>query len=171
MDLSFPHLINTIPPPSSSPKGSHQLSWLLQNTVKVISTRQCAASSTVIHPRHNWIDPIWLLGVWHPGYEPPLGLIDASRSSSINSRWSPSFRTSASSTVIASLVSGNNVLLPLPLSSKTQGAHWLPEFLADFTSLVLITYHSHFYPIQDLSLTILRHEKAEAAAASVPMPI
>ncbi|KAN0133881.1 hypothetical protein V8E53_008313, partial [Lactarius tabidus] len=31
--------------------------------------------------------------------------------------------------------------------------HWPPEFYADFTSYVCITYSPHFYPIQDSSLT------------------
>jgi hypothetical protein len=78
----------------------------------------------------------------------------------------PSFRTSTSSTVTAAapLSGGNNGLSSSQTSSKNPGAHWPPEFYADFTSRVWITYRSHFYPIRDSSLTVLEREQAEAAS-------
>ena len=45
------------------------------------------------------------------------------------------------------------------------------RILCGFTSRVWITYRSHFYPIEDSSLTVLEREQAEAAAAGVPIPI
>ena len=36
----------------------------------------------------------------------------------------------------------------------------------DFTSLVWITYRSHFHPIRDSSLTVLEREQTEAAAVA-----
>ncbi|KAF8266378.1 hypothetical protein EI94DRAFT_1733232 [Lactarius quietus] len=115
-------------------------------------------------------DPIWLLGVQHPGYEPPPvepgSPTTLSRSGSVNSRRAASFRTSTSSTVTATPPVGNNALSSSQTSSKNPAAHWPPEFYADFTSRVWITYRSHFYPLRDSSLTVLEREQAEAAVAA-----
>jgi len=61
-----------------------------------------------------------------------------------------------------------------PSSSKNHAAHWSPEFLADFTSRVWITYRSNFQTIYDSSLAVLKREQAEVAAAAAvgsPNPI
>ncbi len=50
-------------------------------------------------------------------------------------------------------------------SSKHPAAYWPPEFYADFTSRVWITYRAHFHPIRDSSLTVLEREQAEVPAA------
>ncbi|KAN0134671.1 hypothetical protein V8E53_007456 [Lactarius tabidus] len=132
--------------------------------VKAISTRQYDISSTAILPPTI------------PGYElppPEAASPTVSQSGSVGSRRAPSFRNSTSSTVTAAapLSGGNNGLSSSQTSSKNPGAHWPPEFYADFTSRVWITYRSHFYPIRDSSLTVLEHEQTEAAGAGVPTPI
>ena len=107
-------------------------------------------------------DPIWLLGVQHPGYEPPLpALPDVVATSPVNNSnnavggsfglafrrnsGSPSsFRSSTSS--IASSESTNSS------SSKTPNpaANWPPVFYIDFTSRIWLTYRSQFpVPIKD----------------------
>jgi cysteine protease ATG4 len=118
-------------------------------------------------------DPIWLLGVHTPATNPhPRGCIaDFLTSGSVNSRRAPSFCTSTSSTLTAASPVGNNGLSSSQTSSKNPGAHWPPEFYADFTSRVWITYRSHFYPIRDSSPTVLEGEQAEDAAAGVLTPI
>ena len=117
-------------------------------------------------------DPIWLLGLQHPGYDPSTDPVPAlSRRGSVDSRQASSFRTSASSTVSASPGGG---IAPSPSSSKNHAVHWSPEFYADFTSCVWITYRSRFQPIRDSSLTVLEREQAEVAvatAAGSPIPI
>ena len=60
-----------------------------------------------------------------------------------------------------------HVSSPQTSSNKNPGAHWPSEFYADFTSRVWITFCSHFYPIQDSSLTVVEREQTEAAAAGV----
>lgn len=94
-------------------------------------------------------DVIWLLGVQHPGYEPPppsaypAPSAGGRRSSVDSRRHSPSFRSSTSST------SSLDVSLNAPQPAKHPGANWPPVFYADFTSRVWLTYRSHFTPIRD----------------------
>ena len=45
-------------------------------------------------------------------------------------------------------------------------AYWSPDFYADFTSCVRITYRSHIHSIRDSSLTVLEPESAEIASAT-----
>ena len=173
-DLSLPHLINTIPPPSGSPKGksSALLTAAKHGKGHLDKAMRYLLDSDSTPDRCT--DPIWLLGVQHPGYEPPPPTDPSSptisRSGSVNSRRASSFRNSTSSTVTAS-PGGSNALSSSQTSSKNLGAHWPPEFYADFTSRVWITYRSHFHPIRDSSLTVLEREQAEAAAAGVSTPI
>jgi cysteine protease ATG4 len=81
-----------------------------------------------------------------------------------------SFRTSTSSTLTAT-PGGDNALSSSQISSSKHPAHWPPEFYADFTSRVWITYRSHFPPIRDSSLAVLEREQAESAAAGSPVPV
>lgn len=118
-------------------------------------------------------DPIWLLGVQHPGYEPPPDSLPTSTRLSSSpsappiSGSPPSFRSStssvASSSEYASLSQSTN-------SSKqpNPAAHWPPVFYLDFTSRVWLTYRSHFQaPIRDMRLADLCADPAAAAAESI----
>jgi cysteine protease ATG4 len=110
-------------------------------------------------------DPIWLLGVQHPGYEPPLSALPnvvatspGSNSNNPNhsslglpfrrsSASSTSFRSSTSSLASSELSQSTN-----SLSSKTPNpaANWPPVFYIDFTSRIWLTYRSQFpVPIKD----------------------
>ncbi|KAF9465112.1 hypothetical protein BDZ94DRAFT_1254537 [Collybia nuda] len=107
-------------------------------------------------------DPIWLLGVQHPGYESPPPPPPVSLQSSTSSRRnSGSFRSSTSS---------NHVADP-QLSQSQSGKHvnpalnWPPAFYADFTSQVWLTYRSQFTPIRDMRLADL--DSGEESAASL----
>ncbi|RDB31089.1 Cysteine protease ATG4 [Hypsizygus marmoreus] len=93
-------------------------------------------------------DPIWLLGVQHPGYEAPQPIsLSASTSSH---RTSGSFRSSTSS---ASSLSYSELQPVIPAATPSKhvnpAANWPPVFYADFTSRVWLTYRSHFTPIRD----------------------
>ena len=130
-------------------------------------------------------DPIWLLGVQHPGYEPPLpalpnvvatspgnsssnagnasggSLGSAFRRSSASP---PSFRSSTSSVASSELSQSTN-----SLSSKipNPAANWPPVFYIDFTSRIWLTYRSQFpVPIKDGRLADL----CDSAAASNSEP-
>ena len=112
------------------------------------SSRQCSISSTAIPPPTDVPTLFGSLACstpamnplqWSPGH--PI-----SQSGLVNSKQASSFRTSTSLTVTATPVSGNG-LSSSQTSSKNPAAHWPPEFYADFTSHVWITYRSHFHPI------------------------
>ncbi len=78
----------------------------------------------------------------------------------------------STSSTVSTVTSGGNTLSLS--SSKNHPGLWPPEFYADFTSCVWITYRSHFQPIRDSSLALLEREQAEvaaAAAAGSPIPI
>ncbi|KAA1476293.1 hypothetical protein DENSPDRAFT_784808 [Dentipellis sp. KUC8613] len=116
-------------------------------------------------------DPIWILGVQHPGYEPPppstLAPTSPARRTSSESRRSSSFRTSTSSTVTVSDPSLSQSLPPGGGGNKHPAANWPPVFYADFTSRIWVTYRSHFSPIRDSSLSALESEQAENAGADM----
>ena len=163
-DLSLPNLINSGNlPPSGSPKTKSALLAAAKHGKGQFDKAMRYILDSDATP-DRCTDPIWLLGLQHPGYdpstEPPPAL---SRRGSVDSRRTSSFRTSTSSTVSASPGGGN---APSPSPSKNNAVHWSPEFYADFTSCVWITYRSHFQPIRDSSLTVLEREQAEVAAAA-----
>lgn len=137
-------------------------------------------------------DVIWLLGVQHPGYEPPPPLPNTPPSSSgrrsNDSRRSPSFRSSTSSSTSPDSTTSHS-LPPSSYSARlyqsqsqspssqstlqqqqisAQAAapnNWPPVFYSDFTSRVWLTYRSHFQPIRDSTLTALESEQANMAHA------
>jgi cysteine protease ATG4 len=169
-DLSLPQLINSgnLPPPSSSPKTKSALLAAAKHGKGQLDKAMRYLLDSDSH-LDKCTDPIWLLGLQHPGYdpsaEPPPAL---SRRGSVDSRRTSSFRTSTSSTVSTSPAGGNALSSS---SSKNNAAHWSPEFYADFTSCVWITYRTNFQPIRDSSLTVLEREQAEVTAAGSPIPV
>ena len=173
-DLTLPHLINSghLPPPSSSPKGKSSALLTAAKHGKGHLDKAMRYLLDSDSTPDKCTDPIWLLGVQHPGYEPSTEPASPalSRRGSVESRRASSFRTSTSSTVTTTPAGPN----PLLSSQKHPAAHWPPDFYADFTSRVWITYRSHFLPIRDSSLTVLEREQAEAAAAAAagcPIPV
>ncbi|EIN03481.1 hypothetical protein PUNSTDRAFT_56214 [Punctularia strigosozonata HHB-11173 SS5] len=124
-------------------------------------------------------DPIWLLGVKHPGYEPPPPLPAApstpppagGRRTSGDGR-SPTFRATASTSTTASSSPSSFVSIPPPVSASGSKAKndpaalWPPVFYADFTSRVWVTYRSHFQPIRDTTLSALESDFGEQAQSA-----
>jgi cysteine protease ATG4 len=112
-------------------------------------------------------EPIWLLGVQHPGYEPPSPVsppIDPStRRSSSDVRKlasSPSFRSSPSPPADPSLLLSQSQPAP---QKQHPGNHWPTLCYADFTSHIWLTYRSHFQPIRDTSLVSLDSDSGDNA--------
>ncbi|KAI0757764.1 peptidase family C54-domain-containing protein [Daedaleopsis nitida] len=116
-------------------------------------------------------EPIWLLGVQHPGYEPPpLSAPDLlgspGRRSSADSRRGSSFRSSSSSPASPHAAPQDPSLSQSqPASSpkdkdkdKDPSKHWPPVFYSDFTSRIWLTYRSQFFPIRDTTLAALEAE-------------
>jgi len=164
-DLSLPQLINSgnLPPSSSSPKTKSALLTAAKHGKGQLDKAMRYILDSDAHP-DKCTDSIWLLGLQHPGYDPSADPPQTlSRRGSVDSRRASSFRTSTSSTVSTSPGGGNALS---PSSSKNHAAHWSPEFYADFTSCVWITYRTNFQPIRDSSLTVLEREQAEVAASA-----
>ncbi|PPR05795.1 hypothetical protein CVT26_010145 [Gymnopilus dilepis] len=101
------------------------------------------------------MDPIWLLGVQHPGYEPSAAAVVPVNTNRRSSGSPHSFRSSTSSIASAdpSLSQSQG-----PASSKhNPAANWPPVFYLDFTSRIWLTYRSHFpHPIRDSRLNDLQ---------------
>ncbi|KAF8548280.1 hypothetical protein OG21DRAFT_1489519 [Imleria badia] len=104
-------------------------------------------------------DPIWLLGVQHPGYEPPPPT--PGRRPSVESRRPPSFRSNSSSSATVSELSQSQ-----PPSGKHPAVNWPPVFYADFTSRIWLTYRNQFPPIRDSNLSSLDADLASGAQAA-----
>ena len=114
-------------------------------------------------------DPIWLLGVLHPGYEPPPSTLPLSpstppptRRDSSDSRRSPSSRRSSGS----SSHSHSTINTSQSGSSNKHTPSWPPAFYSDFTSRIWLTYRSHYSPIRDVSLASLDAEPSEPSQLS-----
>lgn len=128
-------------------------------------------------------DPIWLLGVQHPGYEPPppppvsisppsgrRSSLDFRRSSSSSFRSSQSSSRGATSSPEPSLSHSTSRHGPRSSTSGVDPAlHWPPVFYADFTTRVWLTYRSHFTPIRDHSLAALDSDSHSDSHHSAPV--
>ncbi|KAI0917727.1 hypothetical protein AcV5_003899 [Taiwanofungus camphoratus] len=188
-DLSLPSLISQqhLAASASSPKGkgSALLTAARHGKGHLDKAMRYLLDSDATPDKCS--EPIWLLGVEHPGYEPTppptasASVLSASvgRRGSIESRRSPSsLRSSASSSPVAT---SNTAMLesslthsqPSPTSpnGKDPSKHWPPVFYADFTSRIWLTYRSQFQPIRDTTLSALETDVGEnAAPSSSPHP-
>ena len=165
---------------SSSPKGkgSALLTAAKHGTSKVMR-RVLDSDATP----DKCEDPIWLLGVLHPGYEPPppASVVQPTlggRRSSVGSTRRPSSSLSSSSTSSPTMPGGDASLLsqsqPASLagsaSSKDPGRYWPPVFYADFSSRIWLTYRSQFIPIRDIPLEELDALPPASAVSASPQP-
>ncbi|KAI0089801.1 peptidase family C54-domain-containing protein [Irpex rosettiformis] len=122
-------------------------------------------------------DPIWLLGVEHPGYEPDAVSTSSNaslgrRSSVESSHRSPSsFRSSTSTSPVAIPGADLSLSQSQPASSsstkdKDPSRNWPPVFYADYTSRIWLTYRSQFIPIRDITLEELDAAPPDSAILS-----
>ncbi|KAG6829650.1 hypothetical protein H0H87_010591 [Tephrocybe sp. NHM501043] len=103
-------------------------------------------------------DPIWILGVKHVGWEPPLPTLPSVHQANLGSS-TRSLRSSVSSASdITVKEGGGNTGKGVQGQQQPQ---WPLEFYADFTSRVWLTYRSQFEPIRDGRLADLTGESAE----------
>ncbi|TDL22397.1 hypothetical protein BD410DRAFT_898326 [Rickenella mellea] len=127
-------------------------------------------------------DPIWLLGVKHPGYEPPpppQSPVSSSggggrRSSADLKRSITSLRSSTSSRTV--IPGGYATDAPSPQTARgmqytPQPVHWPPDFFTDFTSRIWLTYRGGYAPIRDQSLSSLDMEPSGPADGQLHSPV
>ncbi|KAG6332117.1 hypothetical protein ID866_6969 [Astraeus odoratus] len=107
-------------------------------------------------------EPIWLLGVQHPGYEPPPTTTPGRRASGESRRIPPSRSNSSSSITVSELSQSQ------PSSAKNSAAHWPPVFYVDFTTRIWLTYRNQFPPIRDSTLSGLDSDLASGAQSITP---
>ena len=135
-------------------------------------------------------EPIWLLGVQHPGYEPspppaPDLIATPARRSSTDSRRGSAFRSSNSSpgspssappdpslsqSQPPSSYPGNSKDKDKDKDNKDPSKNWPPVFYADFTSRIWLTYRSQFFPIRDTTLAALEQEVHESPTGMPSSP-
>ena len=154
-------------PPSAAKHGKGRLDMVVRYLLDSDSTPD------------KCTEPIWLLGVQHPGYEvPPLPPPprNTPRRSSIDTRRynsPPSFRSSSSSSNSSSSSPDHTSALsqsqPSP-STKHTGSSWPPAFYADFTSRIWLTYRSQFQPIRDTTLAALESESVDVSFQGYSSP-
>lgn len=166
-DLSLPSLLASHPTPKT--RGSALLTAAKHGKGHLDKAMRYLLDSDSTPDQCT--DPIWLLGVQHPGYEPSSAPISPSTSAASSLRRgsvSPtSLRSSISSS--ASIPSEHGVLLQPSTSNPKQnpGANWPPVFYIDFTSRVWLTYRSQFpTPIKDGRLADLCDNGCFDAASS-----
>ncbi|KAF6752070.1 cysteine protease [Ephemerocybe angulata] len=134
-DLSLPSLLATHTSPKS--KGSALLTAAKHGKGHLDKAVRYLLDSDSTPDRCT--DPIWLLGVQHPGYEPGNSVSP-----------SPSRRGSASPTSFRSSTSSVGSLTSEQSQKLNPGVNWPPVFYIDFTSRVWLTYRSQFpLPIKD----------------------
>ncbi|OCH89815.1 hypothetical protein OBBRIDRAFT_793889 [Obba rivulosa] len=186
-DLSLPSLISQQHMSASSPKGkgSALLTAARHSKGHIDKAMRYLLDSDAMPDKCT--DPIWLLGVEHPGYEPqpppssaansPTSATSLGRRSSVSdSRRSPSsFRSSTSSSPVTPNTPPADPSLsqsqPASANPKDPSKNWPPVFYADFTSRIWVTYRSQFQPIRDTTLSALETEVGEnAALATSPQP-
>ncbi|KAI0716156.1 peptidase family C54-domain-containing protein [Cerioporus squamosus] len=123
-------------------------------------------------------EPIWLLGVQHPGYEPspPTAFDPGSspgRRNSSDSRRGSSFRSSSTSPASPSSAPPDSSLSqsqPASANPKDPSKNWPPVFYSDFTSRIWLTYRSQFFPIRDTTLAALEAEVSESPSGLPSSP-
>lgn len=124
----------------------------------------------------NCTDPIWILGLKHPGYEPPEpapplaiahSLSTPVRRGSADSRRSPGsasgLRSPSDNQLSSSLSSSTS-------SKHNPGANWPPVFYDDFTTRIWLTYRSQFSPIRDTTLAALSYDPSDPSCGPPPSP-
>jgi cysteine protease ATG4 len=120
------------------------------------------------------LDPIWLLGVEHPGYEsPPPSHAPSTGTAEKKRRGSASppvsFRSSTSSATPDSSLSQSTSSIPSNkhVTKHDPSANWPPVFYLDFTSRIWLTYRAQFpIPIKDGRLADLCGDGCELAAVA-----
>jgi len=121
-------------------------------------------------------DPIWLLGLKYPGYEPPE---PAPAMTVAHSFSTPIRRGSADSPRSPGSASGfrspSDNQLSSSLSSSTSskhnpGANWPPVFYEDFTSGIWLTYRSQFAPMRGNTLAALSYDPDDPSCGPPPSP-
>ncbi|KAJ3517680.1 hypothetical protein NLJ89_g354 [Agrocybe chaxingu] len=173
-DLSLPTLLaqHSAPPSSaamSSPKGKSNalLTAAKHGKGHLDKAMRYLLDSDAVPDKCT--DPIWLLGVQHPGYEEGASSTvhnahHGGRRTSISPHppsSPPSFRSSTSS-VLSTATTDSAVSLSQSTSTarhssskeyRDPSANWPPAFYLDFTSRIWLTYRSHFgSPIKDSRL-------------------
>lgn len=159
-DLSLPSLLATHSSPKS--KGSALLTAAKHGKGHLDKAVRYLLDSDSTPDKCT--DPIWLLGVQHPGYEPPPVPSSPSTSSSIRrGSVSPtSFRSSTSS----SRSSSNDFGVASDHPKHNPGANWPPVFYIDFTSRIWLTYRSQFpQPIKDGRLADLCQDASSSTSS------
>ena len=101
-------------------------------------------------------DPLWIMGVEHPGYEPmPPAVRSLTPTHSHDSTDSgASARLPLNSTPPASATSSPTLHVgsPSPKAAAPREMSWPSAFRDDFTSRIWLTYRSHYAPIRDGAL-------------------
>jgi cysteine protease ATG4 len=119
-------------------------------------------------------DPIWLMGVQHPGHEPPPSPTtpipqatftptskrdrrrDSEYTSSPSSFRPPSQNLTIHSNASNQSINSNAGSSVVSIASTKHAISWPPSFYADFTSCIWCTYRSSFPAIRDTSLEQLQ---------------
>lgn len=151
----------TSPPKSQKSRTAVQASAIMSHIPGKANLERAVRwvlDSDIAQPDRS-TDSIWIMGVEHPGYEPPplaiRGLTPThsrdSTDSGVSARPSISPPNSTPPTSAASsptLLPGS----PTPKPSAPKELSWPPAFYDDFTSRIWLTYRSHYSPLRDGAL-------------------